>query len=69
MTETKSIFQSRTIWTNLIGLAALVAHVAGVETSAADTNALADAATQLVAAGSFIASTVFRVVATRRIAA
>jgi hypothetical protein len=43
--------------------------VLGVNTDSIDPNGLADATAQLVAAGSFIASTVFRVVATQRIGA
>ena len=39
----------------------------GVETGAIDQGALAEAVTQLVAATSFIASTLFRVSATRRL--
>lgn len=67
MIDTKSFLASRTIWANGIGLAALGLGLAGFDTSALNANALADAAVQAVAAASFIASTVFRVLATRQI--
>ena len=67
MTGTKSVLASKTVWANLIGLAALALGFLGVETGTIDQGALAEAVTQLVAAASFIASTVFRVSATRRL--
>ena len=67
MTDTKSVLASKTVWANLIGLAVLALGFLGVETGAIDQGALAEALTQLVAAASFIASTVFRVSATRRL--
>ncbi|GGK29767.1 hypothetical protein [Salinarimonas ramus] len=67
MTETKTPFASRTVWANFVGLAALVLPFAGFDAAALDPERLAEAGATLVAAGSFIASTVFRVVATRRI--
>jgi lysozyme family protein len=67
MFDTKSILASRTVWTNLIGLAAVCFGAAGFDTSSLDAQAFADAAIRIVAAGSFIASTVFRIVATRRL--
>ena len=67
MTDTKSLFASRTVWANAIGLAAVALGLFGVDVGTVDVNGLADAAVQLVAAGSFIASTVFRVVAEKQI--
>jgi hypothetical protein len=67
MTDSKSVLASKTVWANLIGLALLALGFLGVETGAIDQCALAEAATQLVAAASFIALTVFRVSATRRL--
>ena len=67
MEDTKTILASRTIWANLIGLAALVLGLFGFETSAVNSEALAQAAAQLVAAASFIASSLFRILATRQI--
>ena len=67
MTDTKSIFASRTVWANVIGLAAVVLSLAGVKTGSIDVSGLADAAAQLVAAGSFIAPTIFRIAAEKQI--
>jgi hypothetical protein len=51
----------------VIGLASVVLSLAGVKTGSIDVNGLADAAAQLVAAGSFIASTIFRIAAEKQI--
>lgn len=59
--ETKSILQSRTVWANLIGLASLGLSLFGY--GSLDVGGLTDAVLQAVTAGSFIASTVFRVTA------
>ena len=67
MTDTKSVLASKTVWANLIGLAVLALGFLGVETGAIDQGALAEAVTQLLAATSFIACTLFRVSATRRL--
>jgi hypothetical protein len=67
MIDTKTILASRTIWANLIGLAALALGLLGFDASALNTGAFAEAAVQLIAAASFIASTLFRVLATTRI--
>ena len=67
MFDTKTILASRTIWANLIGLAALVLGLLGFDTSALATGAIEEALVQLIAAGSFIASTIFRIVATKQI--
>jgi lysozyme family protein len=68
MTDTKSLFTSKTMWANLIGLGALTLSIFGLDTSGVDQAGLANALAQTVAAGSFIASTVFRVTAKKRIA-
>jgi len=67
MFDTKTILASRTVWANLIGLAALVLGLFGFDTSALNTDAFGEAAVQLVAAASFIASTIFRILATKQI--
>jgi lysozyme family protein len=67
MFDSKSILASRTVWTNLIGLMAVGLGAFGLDTSSLDGPAFAEAAVQLVAAGSFIASTVFRIVATKQL--
>lgn len=63
----KSFLESRTVWANLIGLAALLANAWGLNTGGIDQAALVDAVLKAVSAASFIASTVFRVKATRLI--
>ncbi len=65
--DTKSILASRTIWANLIGFAALVLGLFGFDASSLSTGAFEEALVQLIAAGSFVASTVFRIVATKQI--
>jgi hypothetical protein len=67
MFDTKTILASRTIWSNLIGLAALVLGLFGFDGSALATGAVEEALLQIIAAGSFIASTLFRIVATKQI--
>ncbi len=67
MFDTKTILASRTVWSNLIGLAALVLGLFGFDGSALATGAVEEAVLQIIAAGSFIASTLFRIVATKQI--
>ncbi len=67
MLDTKTIFTSRTIWSNLIGLAALVLGLFGFDASELGSGAFEEAAVQLIAAASFVASTIFRIVATKQI--
>ncbi|MCP8937774.1 hypothetical protein NK718_04545 [Alsobacter sp. SYSU M60028] len=63
----KSILGSRTVLSNIVGLAALAFSALGFQTSGVDTGALTDAILQAIAAGGFIASTVFRVLATKKL--
>lgn len=67
MFDTKTILASRTVWSNLIGLSALVLGLFGFDGSALTTDAVEEALAQFIAAGSFIASTVFRIIATKQI--
>ena len=67
MNDTKSILLSRTLWANAVGLLALVLGVLGFDAAALDQRALGEAVFQLVAAASFIASSLFRVVASERL--
>ncbi|HZH12451.1 MAG TPA: glycosyl hydrolase 108 family protein [Microvirga sp.] len=68
MMDTKTIFASRTVWANLIGLAALILGMFGFDTSTLDPGAFQEALAQFIAAASFIASTVFRILATKQLA-
>ena len=67
MDQTQSIFQSRTVWSNLIGFGAFILTLTGHGTSV-DTGQLTDSIMQVVTAGSFIASTVFRILSTKKVA-
>ena len=50
-----------------LGLLAVLAGALGFDASGLDTGAVAEALVQVVAAGSFVASTLFRILATRQI--
>jgi hypothetical protein len=67
MLDTKTILASRTVWANLIGLIALVLGLFGFDASELGTSAFEEAVIQFIAAASFIASTVFRILATKQI--
>lgn len=67
MFDTKTIFASRTVWANLIGFAALLLGMFGYDTSTVDAGAFQEALVQLIAAASFIASTLFRILATKQL--
>lgn len=68
MDTNKSLLTSRTLWANAVGLAALGLSALGYNTAGIDTSAVTDSLFQAVAAGSFIVSSVFRVIATKRLA-
>ena len=63
----KPILQSRTVWSNLIGLAAIGLSAFGFDTTGVDQGRLAEAGLQAIAGLSFVSSTVFRILATRRL--
>lgn len=67
VTFSKSAIESRTVWANVIGMAALGASLFGFDTSGVDQGALIDAALKGVAAIGFVASTIFRIKATKKI--
>jgi lysozyme family protein len=67
MTDIKSVLASRTVWANVVGLTAIGLSTAGFDTKALDVGGVVDAGLQVVAGASFIASTFFRVVASRRL--
>ena len=68
MDITKTIFASRTIWANVIGMIALAFSWLGFDTSSVDKSAVTDNLLLVITGGSFVASTVFRVLATKRLA-
>ncbi len=67
MFDTKTLLQSRTVWANVVGFAALGLSLMGFQTTGLDVGLVTDRLLDLVAAGSFVASTFFRVVATKRL--
>jgi lysozyme family protein len=67
MDLTKTFLASRTIWANLVGFFALALSFMGFDTAGLDKSALTENLLQAIAAVSFIASTLFRVLASRRI--
>ncbi len=66
--DTKNLLTSKTLWSNLIGLGAIMLSLFGIDASSIDSDGLSQAIPQAVAALSFIASTLFRVSATKRLA-
>lgn len=69
MLETKNVLASRTVWANLVGLGCIGLGLLGVQTGAVDQSGLAEALAQIAAGISFVASTFFRVQATKQLAA
>ncbi|MEI6573837.1 MAG: hypothetical protein WCO61_09880 [Alphaproteobacteria bacterium] len=65
MEDVQPIYASRTIWANLIGVVSFVLSLTGH--GSLDTAGLTDAVLQLVTAGSFVASSLFRVIASKAI--
>ncbi|MCZ8186514.1 MAG: acetylmuramidase [Beijerinckiaceae bacterium] len=65
--STKPAWASRTLWANAIGLAALLLSWAGFTIPGLDTEMLLDSLLQGIAGFGFVASSLFRIVATRRL--
>jgi lysozyme family protein len=68
MIDTKPLLASRTLWANAVGLAAVALGLFGFDTSQLDVAGFSEAAVQLIAAASFVLSTVFRIAATKQLA-
>ena len=60
MVNFRSVLLSRPIWANLIGLASIMLSLAGLDTSGLDTAGFSESLLQVVAGGSFIASSLFQ---------
>ncbi|CAH1656838.1 Lysozyme family protein [Hyphomicrobiales bacterium] len=60
MVNMRMILLSRPIWANLVGLASIMLSLAGLDTSGLDSAGFSDALLQVIAGGSFIASSVFQ---------
>jgi hypothetical protein len=67
MSEWKTFLESRTVWANLIGLTALILSSLGFASVGMDQEKIIDVILQMISGASFLASTVFRVLATRKI--
>ena len=67
MLQVKNILQSRTIWSNIIGLGAVAVSYFGIDAASIDQSRVVDSISQIIAAGSFISSSVFRVLANRKL--
>jgi hypothetical protein len=68
LTDLKPILASRTVWANLVGFAALMLGIVGVPLNViGDEGQIVDAILKVVAGSSFLASTAFRIIATRRL--
>ncbi|MCZ8375029.1 MAG: glycoside hydrolase family 108 protein [Beijerinckiaceae bacterium] len=63
----KPAYASRTLWANAIGLAALLLSWAGFTIPGLDTAVLTESLLQYVAGLGFVASSLFRLIATRRL--
>ncbi|MBX3537397.1 MAG: glycoside hydrolase family 108 protein [Chelatococcus sp.] len=60
MGNLRTILLSRPIWANLVGLASIMLSLAGLDTTGLDTAGFSDALLQVIAGGSFIASSVLQ---------
>ncbi|MBS7702530.1 glycoside hydrolase family 108 protein [Chelatococcus asaccharovorans] len=60
MVNLRTILLSRPIWANLVGLASIMLSLAGLDTSGLDTAGFSESLLQVVAGGSFIASSLFQ---------
>jgi hypothetical protein len=67
MLEFKNLLMSRTVWANTVGLSALLLSMFGFQSPVIERDQLVDAILQVVTGGSFVASTIFRIMATKKI--
>jgi hypothetical protein len=67
MNDMKTLVQSRTLWANLIGFLAIILSSFGFKSVGVDSNQIVDVILQVIAGMSFLFSTVFRVLATKKI--
>ena len=57
-----TLLQSRTLWSNAVGLGALIVSGFGLNSAGVDQNQLTDSLTQIVAGVSFLSSSLFHIV-------
>lgn len=67
MNNIKTPLASRTVWANIVGLGSLALGAFGVQTGTLDASGIAEALSQIVTGASFLASTWFRLQATKQI--
>lgn len=67
MTATKSMLASRTLWANAVGLASVLYVAFGGDAATIDAQVLGTQIAEVMAALSFLASSAFRIIATRRL--
>jgi hypothetical protein len=67
MNDMKTLVQSRTLWANVVGLVAIVLSGFGFRSAGVDADQIVDVILQVVAGMSFLFSTVFRILATKKI--
>jgi hypothetical protein len=68
MIEFKTLLTSRTVWANVVGFSTLIISMFGYQGPLIERDQMVDAILQVVTGGSFVASTIFRVIATKKIA-
>lgn len=66
--QVKGLFASKTFWANFIGLVSFVLSLMGFgEISSAESGQLVDTILQIITGVSFVLSTIFRVMATKKV--
>lgn len=67
-TQIKGLFASKTFWANFVGLVSFVLSLMGFgELTSAESAQLVDTILQIITGVSFVLSTVFRVMATKKV--
>jgi hypothetical protein len=67
MNQAKTMLSSRTLWANAVGLASVLYVALGGDASAIDADEIGARIAEVVAGVSFLASSAFRIMATRRL--
>ena len=66
--QVKGLFSSKTFWTNFVGLVSFVLSLMGFgELTSAESAQLVDTILQIITGVSFVLSTIFRVMATKKV--
>lgn len=67
MLDSKSIFQSRTLWANLVGIVCFGLSIVGIDTCGIDKNQIIDTILQGITFLSFILSSLWRLKASTKL--